>query len=53
MVNAPRGLEGDNSVEIVIALVAFGIGLGLITSFAEQLVKGVVGTSMGFGLSTA
>ena len=29
----------------------FGVGLGLVIFFAEQLVKGVVGTSMGFGLS--
>jgi cation:H+ antiporter len=39
-------------MEIVTALVMFGVGLGLIVVFAEQLVKGVVGTSMGFGLST-
>jgi cation:H+ antiporter len=39
-------------MEIVTALVMFGVGLGLIIFFAEQLVKGVVGTSMGFGLST-
>jgi cation:H+ antiporter len=39
-------------MEIVTALVVFGVGLGLIIVFAEQLVKGVVGTSMGFGLST-
>lgn len=39
-------------MEILIALVVFGVGLGLIIFFAEQLVKGVVGTSMGFGLST-
>jgi cation:H+ antiporter len=38
-------------VDITIALVFFGVGLGLIIFFAEQLVKGVVGTSMGFGLS--
>jgi cation:H+ antiporter len=38
-------------VDIVIAVVFFGVGLGLIIFFAEQLVKGVVGTSMGFGLS--
>ncbi len=37
---------------ILIALVFFGVGLGLIMFFAEQLVKGVVGTSVGFGLST-
>jgi cation:H+ antiporter len=39
-------------MDIMIALVFFGVGLGLIILFAEQLVKGVVGTSMGFGLST-
>jgi cation:H+ antiporter len=39
-------------MEIMIALVLFGVGLGLIIFFAEQLVKGVVGTSIGFGLST-
>jgi len=39
-------------MEIIIALVIFGLGLGLVIFFAEQLVKGVVGTSMGFGLST-
>jgi cation:H+ antiporter len=39
-------------VDLMIALVFFGVGLGLIIFFAEQLVKGVVGTSMGFGLST-
>ena len=38
-------------MDIIIALVFFGVGLGLIIFFAEQLVKGVVGTSMGFGLS--
>jgi cation:H+ antiporter len=39
-------------MEILIPLVLFGVGLGLIIFFAEQLVKGVVGTSMGLGLST-
>jgi cation:H+ antiporter len=39
-------------MEILLPLILFGIGLGLIIVFAEQLVKGVVGTSMGFGLST-
>src|SRR5918997_3166155 len=39
-------------MEVLIPLVLFGIGLGLIIVFAEQLVKGVVGTSLGFGLST-
>src|SRR5215475_15722810 len=39
-------------MDILIALVMCGIGLGLIIFFAEQLVKGVVGTSLGFGLSS-
>jgi len=39
-------------VDILLALVVCGIGLGLVIFFAEQLVKGVIGTSMGFGLST-
>jgi cation:H+ antiporter len=39
-------------MDILTALVIFGIGLGLIIFFAEQLVKSVVGTSLGFGLST-
>ena len=49
-------------MEILIALVFFGVTLGLIIFFgeqlvaeqlvAEQLVKSLVGTSVGFGLST-
>jgi Ca2+/Na+ antiporter len=39
-------------MDIAIALAMFGVGLGLIMFFAEQLVKGVVGTSIGFGPST-
>jgi cation:H+ antiporter len=39
-------------MDLLIPLVLFGVGLALILFFAEQLVKGVVGTSMGFGLST-
>ena len=39
-------------MEIIMALVVFGVGLGLIIFFAEQLVKGVVGTAVGCGLST-
>ena len=39
-------------MDIIFALVAFGVGLGLIIFFAEHLVKGVVGTSSGFGVST-
>jgi cation:H+ antiporter len=38
-------------MDILIPLVLFGVGLGLIIFSAEQLVKGVVGTSIGFGLS--
>jgi cation:H+ antiporter len=38
--------------DIILALVVCGLGLGLVIFFAEQLVKGVIGTSMGFGLST-
>src|ERR671922_1280496 len=39
-------------MEVLIPLIVFGAGLGLIVFFAEQLVKGVVGTSRRFGLST-
>ena len=42
----------DILIPLIIPLILFGVGLGLIIFFAEQLVKGVVGTSMGFGLST-
>ena len=38
-------------MDIILALVVCGLGLGLVIFFAEQLVKGVIGTSMGFGLS--
>ena len=38
-------------MDIILALVLCGLGLGLVIFFAEQLVKGVIGTSMGFGLS--
>jgi cation:H+ antiporter len=38
-------------LEIILALIVGGLGLGLVLFFAEQLVKGVIGTSMGFGLS--
>jgi cation:H+ antiporter len=37
-------------LDIILALVIGGLGLGLVIFFAEQLVKGVIGTSMGFGL---
>jgi len=36
---------------MILSLVLFVIGLGLVISFAEQLVKGVLGTSIGFGIS--
>jgi cation:H+ antiporter len=39
-------------LDLLPAVIACGVGLFLIIFFAEQLVKGVVGTSMGFGLST-
>jgi hypothetical protein len=39
------------NMDIIYALVLGGLGLGLVIFFAEQLVKGVIGTSMGFGLS--
>jgi cation:H+ antiporter len=38
-------------VDLMIPLDFFGVGLGLLIFFAEQLIKGVVGTSMGVGLS--
>lgn len=39
-------------MELIIPVVFFGVGLGLIIFFAEQLVKGAVGTSVAFGIST-
>jgi len=36
----------------LVALALFVVGLGLVVYFAEKLVKGVVGTSLGFGVST-
>ena len=42
----------DILIPLIIPLILFGVGLGLIIFFAEQLVKGVAGTSLGFGLST-
>jgi cation:H+ antiporter len=38
-------------LDIILALIICGLGLGLVVFFAEQLVKGVIGTSIGFGLS--
>ena len=37
---------------MTLSLVSFVIGLGLVIYFAEKLVKGAVGTSLGFGIST-
>ncbi len=36
---------------MILSLVLFVIGLGLVISFAEQLVKGAIGASLGFGIS--
>jgi cation:H+ antiporter len=40
-----------DSSNLIVALVMCGVGLGCVIFFAEQLVKGVIGTSLGFGLS--
>lgn len=39
-------------MNIIPSIVLFVIGIGLIIYFAEKLVKGAVGTSLGFGIST-
>lgn len=36
----------------IVSIVLFVLGLGLVIYFAEKLVKGAVGTSLGFGIST-
>lgn len=38
-------------MNVILLITQFIIGLGLIIYFAEKLVKGVIGTSLGFGLS--
>lgn len=38
-------------MSVIVAIILFAIGLGLILYCAERLVRGVVGTSVGFGLS--
>jgi cation:H+ antiporter len=38
-------------MNIALAVVLFIVGLGLVIYFAEKLVKGAVGTSVGFGIS--
>jgi cation:H+ antiporter len=42
----------ENKMNVFVALAVFVVGLGLVVYFAEKLVKGVVGTSLGFGVST-
>lgn len=36
----------------IVSIALFVVGLGLVIYFAEKLVKGAVGTSLGFGIST-
>jgi cation:H+ antiporter len=36
---------------MILSIVLFVIGLGLVIAFAERLVKGALGTSLGFGVS--
>ena len=38
-------------LELMPAVVSFGAGLALVLFFAEQFVKGAVGTSVGFRVS--
>jgi len=39
-------------MNIIVSIVLFIIGLGLVIYFAEKLIKGAVGTSLSFGIST-
>jgi cation:H+ antiporter len=39
-------------MNIIVSIILFVVGLGLVIYFAEKLVKGAVGTSLGFGIST-
>jgi cation:H+ antiporter len=39
-------------MSLFLAIVLFIVGLGLVIYFAEKLVEGAVGTSLGFGVST-
>jgi cation:H+ antiporter len=39
-------------MSLIVSVALFVVGLGLIFSFAEKLVKGAVGTSVSFGIST-
>ena len=38
-------------MNIIVSIALFVVGLGLVIYFAEKLVKGAVGTSLGFGIS--
>lgn len=38
-------------MNMVISIILFIVGLGLVIHFAEKLVKGVIGTSIGFGIT--
>ncbi len=40
------------SDNLLLTLLLFAVGLGLVIYFAEKLVQGAVGTSLGFGVST-
>lgn len=44
-------LRRGGQLPVLIAIVLFSGGLGVILYFAERLVRGVVGTSVGFGVS--
>jgi len=39
-------------MNMIVSIILFIIGLGLVIYFAEKLVKGAVGASIGFGIST-
>jgi len=39
-------------MNMIVSMVLFIVGLGLVIYFAEKLVKGAVGTSLSFGIST-
>ena len=49
MPSGTGGCHGNRSM--ILSLVLFVIGLGLVISFAEKLVKSAIGTSLGFGIS--
>jgi len=39
-------------MSMIVSILLFILGLGLVIYFAEKLVKGAVGTSLGFGISS-